>query len=104
MPLTESQEKKVSELRQGITDAPVQTVANNKSCLLELLGAVDELRGNKSLATDHANAVAEVRANVTAGASVVSNSRATLLVVFDAIDSLRSAPKLSVLSDDSFKV
>jgi hypothetical protein len=103
MPL--STEQKVAELRQGITDAPVATVHNNKSCLTVLLGAVDELRGSKSLSADHEKAVAEVRANVEAGASVVANSRATLLVVFDAIDELKKdAPKKPEPLEDSFKV
>lgn len=92
MPLTESQEKKIGELRQGITDAPTPVVANNKSCLLELLAVVDQ-SGN--LSADHAKAVAEVKANVAAGASVVSNSRATLLVLFDAIDAAKAKPPKS---------
>lgn len=84
-----AQEQKVAELRQGITDAPTATVANSKSCLLELLAVVDGL-GN--LSADHAKAVAEVKANVAAGASVVNNSRATLLVLFDAIDAAKAKP------------
>ncbi len=92
MPLTAAQEQKVAELRQGITDAPTAIVANSKSCLLELLAVVDEC---KSLSPDHAKAVAEVKANVAAGASVVSNSRATLLVLFDAIDAAKAKPPKS---------
>lgn len=93
MPLSAAQEQKVAELRQGITDAPTAIVANSKSCLLELLAVVDELC--KSLSPDHAKAVAEVKANVAAGASVLNNSRATLLVLFDAIDAAKAKPPKS---------
>jgi len=89
MPLTELQEKKIAELRQGITAAPVPVVHNNRSCLLELLAVVDQLG---KLTPEHEKAVAEVKANVAAGASVLSNSRAALLVVFDAIDAAKSKP------------
>jgi hypothetical protein len=87
MPLTEAQEKKIGELRQGITDAPVAVVHNNRSCLLELLAVVDQAG---KLSPEHEKAVAEVKANVAAGASVLSNSRATLLALFDAIDAAKA--------------
>lgn len=96
MLLSPEQEKKVSELRQGITAAPTHSVANNRACLQELLAVVDTCG---KLSADHEKAAAEVRANVTAGASVVSNSRATLLSLFDAIDAAKNAKPV-----DSFKV
>lgn len=101
MLLSPEQEKKVSELRQGITDAPVAIVHNSRSCLNELLAVVDMCG---KLSADHKNAVAEVRAKVAAGASVVSNSRATLLVLFDAIDAAKNTKEVKPDSFDSFKV
>lgn len=44
MPLSAEQEKKVEELRAGITAAPVSVVTNNKACLLVLFDVIDELK------------------------------------------------------------
>jgi len=52
MPLSAAQEKKIEELRQGITDAPTSVVANNKACLLELFVAIDELKKDAAKKAD----------------------------------------------------
>lgn len=52
MPLSEAQEKKIAELRQGVTDAPVSVVVNNRSCLLELFEAIDELKKDAAKKAD----------------------------------------------------
>jgi hypothetical protein len=90
MALSPELENRIVDLRAGITAAPVSEVGNERAHLLQVIGAIESLKGSKALSADHEAAIAEVRAVCAAGASVVMNKRATLLVLFSCIDSLRS--------------
>lgn len=93
MAMSADQEKVIAELHAGVKAAPANDVANDRSQLLLVLEAVDAVKGSKS--AEQSKAIEELRANVKGGASVVANSRATLLAVFDCLESLRAEPKKS---------
>lgn len=93
MALDAELESRIAELREGVTSAPATEVANLRSQLQQVLAAIETLKGAKPLSADHDKAITEVKANIAAGASVVMNKRATLLVLFACLDSLKSDAK-----------
>lgn len=44
MPLSPEAEKLIAELHEGITSAPASVVANERSQLLQVFAAIDELK------------------------------------------------------------
>jgi hypothetical protein len=89
MALSVELEKLIWGLRGGVTAAPVAEVANERSQLQQVL---DAIKAEKfSLTSEQSAAIAEVQANIDAGASVVSNKRATLLTMFTCFDSPKTA-------------
>jgi hypothetical protein len=93
MALSPELEQRIAELHAGIASAPVVEVYNERAQLAQVLDALETLKGSKSLTPEQTNAIAEVKGNIATGASVVMNKRATLLVVFACIESLKSEPK-----------
>lgn len=99
MAMSAEKEKLIAELHAGVKAASANDVANERSQLQQVLDAIDSLKGAKPLTAEQNKAVEEVRSNIQSGASVVGNSRATLLTVFECLASLKAEPAKSPKSE-----
>lgn len=89
-------------LRAGITAATAFEVGNDRSQVQQVLTAIGELRTaakSVKINPDQEAALAEVQANVTNGAAIVTNKRAGLLAMLDVFDALKSAKVPELLKD-----